>query len=245
MIVQPRTVIPGTVAGRSMLLSPAVKPYTVSPRTQGAPDWDAQRFYFRASTPAEVSPVFDGAWTNTTDSLRRHLAPEKTGLADVIGLYETVTWTAGQVRLHRQYVGPMMRPGVSFADATVSCAIAAIESANDDNSFLRFGLRVVSADGLVPRATLLAVGGYGSDTELTVTSTASSHVVANAEPLAAYVTQAGDRFVAEIGFTDAAGTTPSGRAAWGTIGSAADLALADDNTFVASNPWIEITPPAA
>lgn len=233
----PRTVIPGTVAGGSILLHPGVQPYTVRPRTVGGPDWDAQRFYFRSTTPAEVSPDFDGAWTNTTNALRRYLAPEPLA-ADTITGSGFLTMTAGQVHLARQFVGPMMRAGVVLTAAMISCWMRALQSDADDNLTTRFGLRACSADGAIIRATLLDVDHYGTGTEL-----GGNRQFANDEPAVGdYVTQSGDRFVAEIGCADAAGTTPS--SAYSIGSSPANDMAENEGASTLDRPWLEISPAA-
>src|SRR5690606_17010117 len=187
-IVQPRTVIPGTVAGRSMLLHPAVRPYTVGPRTQGAPARDAQRWYFRASTPAEVSPDFNASWVASPQFARRLLGATPDA-PNTIEVPNVSSWTSGQNCIERQYVGPMLRGGVSFAGATVSCVLKPRELDSTDNVTARIGVRIVSADGLTVRAVLLAVGDYGTGLEVDVHPGATTRIAANAQALASYVTQ--------------------------------------------------------
>lgn len=238
MAVRPYTVRPETVAGGSILLHPGVTPYTVRPRRVGGPGWDAQRFYFRASTVAEVSPAFDGAWTNTSGALRRELGafPSAT---DTVVQGSTISWTSGQLALDRQFVGPMMRGGVTLTGATFTGIIRHRELADSDNVTTLVGIRIVSADGATVRATLLPVDHYGTGLEFTTTF--EGRILANAEALAAYTTIPGDRLVVEVGYADASGTTPQGNAIFGSS-AVADMALTE--TIQGLNAWCEFTPAA-
>lgn len=240
-MVSPYTVIPGTVAGGSILLHPSVRPYTVRPRTVGRPDWDAQRFYFRATAAAEVSPDWDVGWDDTTGAVRTLLAPTASA-ADTITAGLQYPFTSGQILSDRQLVSPMLRGGVSFDGATVSCVLRVREFDAAQNVTSRMGLRVVSADGAIERAVLLAVGAYGTQLEYVVNpSPAASRVFASAESLASYVTQPGDRLVLELGAGDTGGTNPRFQGLYGSS-NATDLALSDG--LAGANAWMEITPAA-
>lgn len=196
----------------------------------------ATRFYFRAASVAQVSPDFDAAWTNTTSAVRRLLA-ERVRSTDTIAAGTARTWTAGEVRLDRQYISPPLAAGVVFTGEDVTCYMRPLESNADDNAITQMGVRVVSEDGATVRATLLAVDHYGSSTELATSAT--NRVFASAEALGDYTTVSGDRLVVEIGFTDSTGTSPSATGSYGSS-AAADLA-ADEVSTTANNPWIQFS----
>jgi len=138
----------------------------------------------------------------------------------------------------------MLRGGVSFAGATVSCVLKPRELDSTDNVTARIGVRIVSADGLTVRAVLLAVGDYGTGLEVDVHPGATTRIAANAQALASYVTQPGDRPVVEVGYSDTSGTTPQARGYYGTpAASLGDAPLADsgDANYI---PWFQFTPAA-
>lgn len=161
--------------------------------------------------------------------------------SDAVFSTGSVSWTAGQLRLIRQYVGPMMRGGVVLDAAVVRSVLRASEGAADDNASARFGLRVCSADGNTIRATLLAVGQHGVGTEFP--TSAESRIFANSAEASAYTTLPGDRFVAEFGASDAAGTTPMAALQFGSGASGGGDMDFDEGAFF-SNPWLEIAPAA-
>lgn len=194
------------------------------------------RFYYRFTTAAPVSPTFDAAWTNTTGAVRRYLAPARLA-ADTLTGGDARTWSAGEVRLDRQYVSDRMEAGIVFTGAAVRSIIAVLESNADDNAFSRLGVRVCNGDGTVIRATLLAVADYSNAGTEYATSTATRRwAEATVALCSAYVTEAGDRLVVEVGHSDATGTSPSATAIYGS-------ASVDDHSSVGSssgfNPWID------
>jgi hypothetical protein len=199
----------------------------------------ATRLYLRFTQAAEVSPSFSASWTNTTSSARHHLARDADA-TDTTGAGTNRSWTAGEVRLDRQYVSEKMRAGIVFDSATVTMVTRCNSSAADDNVFARFGVRILSADGATVRATLLAVGAHGSQTEYVVTPTAHIVIVAQDEALSSYTTQAGDRIVVEVGFTDSAGTSPTARNYYGSS-VASDWPETEGQPAAAGNPWVEFS----
>lgn len=195
----------------------------------------ATRLYPNASTAAPVSVTEDAAWD--TSPTPRLLSTA----GDTIAAGTLRSWTSGQLMCDRQFVSPMMKGGISFSGATVSGVMRCRQSSDvNDNVHSRICIRVVSRDGGTVRATLLAIGEYGTGTEfVAAASGAPSKIVADAEPLSSYTTQDGDRLVFENGATDNAGTTP--QAVWVYGGSAGSDAFFIDGNTNNFNPWIEFS----
>lgn len=191
-----------------------------------------RRWYFRAATPAEVSPTVSASWTEVDGQLRRHLAPGPT-TTDTIAAGVSHSWAAGELQLSRQYVGPPMRGGILIS--TFSGVIKAVEGDATDNVIGQIGIRVVSEDGVTEQAVLLAVAPFVGSLE--IAATAATRIIGSVGALTSYTTVNGDRLVVELGLADASGTTPAGQFTYGSS-AASDYALTNGLT-TSINPWIE------
>jgi hypothetical protein len=205
------------------------------------------RFFFRASTAASVSPAFSADWDDTAEAARRLLATTRLS-TDTLAGGSAIDWSAGDLALDRQYVSDPLAAGIDFAGMYVSASLRAAESNADDNATWRAGIRLVNAAGTVERAVLLAVGAHSSGTEISSGAYLSRRAIQAAQISASlgYRTQAGDRLVVELGYSDASGTTPDVNAVWGSSGGAGDGGIGDDLPYgegasASYNPWIEFS----
>jgi hypothetical protein len=195
-------------------------------------------FYLRrAATASSITPAFDSAWTNTTSATRHRLSGSVDG-TDTINVGDARTFSAGEVRLDRQFFTDPFSGGVTLTGVIVKCVIRISESNADDNITARMGLRVCSQDGTTFRHTLLAVANHGSVTEF-ATSAATRIFAAAVTVTGSYTTQPGDRIVLEVGGADASGTSPSFTGIYGTSAQ-------EDQTYVDAStanfkPWISLT----
>jgi hypothetical protein len=196
----------------------------------------ASRFYFPASTSADVSPAFDSGWLGTSQAVRRKLSLQKgtSAIADGTGI--TLPGTVNRSRLDRQYVSaPLAAQTIS---GTVKLQLLVKQSNADDNiDQLFLSIRVVSNDGSTFRGTLLSLGNYGPTSEYATTQ--RNKTGADGDSLSSVVAQEGDRLVVEIGHSNTtAGTTPTATARWGE--NAPDAAENETDTSDAAG-WIEFS----
>lgn len=192
------------------------------------------RFYLHAAlaAPTDVAPTTDAAWTDTADLLRRSMTTQQD--VDAMETGTLVEWTAGDVAIDRQYISPPVHAGTLAG--SVKCQIRSREVYVTENTQQRLGVRVVSPDGATVRGTLLAVGFYGTRTELSTALTNTSY--ADGDALTPVVAQEGDRLVVELGYADVVGASPRGRSRWGSTGGI-DLPE-DETTTIDRRPWFEI-----
>jgi hypothetical protein len=197
-----------------------------------------QRFYLTSNAAAEVSPAFGGAgtWGSTTGALRRALLRHRLAGSENIALGSTISWTAGVTALDRQFVSPRMR--AQTISGTVKCQVQSLEVNIADNATSHLTIYVVSADGSTVVGTLLAIGQYGPATELN--TAIRNKTYADGDTVSSVTCSAGDRLVVEVGYTDAAGTTPQAQSRWGAQSGLGDLAE-NETTTGSANPWIEFT----
>jgi hypothetical protein len=191
----------------------------------------------RAATASTITPSFDAAWTNTTSATRHDLSGVVDG-TDTINVGDARTFSAGEVRLDRQFFTAPLSGGITLTGVTVKCVIRISESNADDNITARMGLRVFNEAGTAVRHTLLAVANHGSVTEF-ATSAATRIFAAAVTVTGTYTTQIGDRIVLEVGGADASGTSPSFTGIYGTSAQ-------EDQTYVDAStanfkPWISLT----
>jgi hypothetical protein len=169
------------------------------------------RYVLRPAAAAPFTTIpFDSAWDDTTDAVRR-LLDDDPFPADTQVVGTARTWTPGDFRLDRQFVGRALPPGLSFDGASLYGSTRFAESDADDNAVAACGFRLFTPD-LELAKVLLPVGVYGPGTEFGTTSVAR---VFAKNALAPYVTQGGEIPVFELGFTDVVGTTPQATASYG------------------------------
>lgn len=197
----------------------------------------ATRLHLRATATPIVSPAFPATWENTASAANRQAATTASG-SDTLASTGNITWTAGQDCLARQFVTGPLKGGQTIS-GTVTAYARAAESNLDDNASTRFGVHVVSADGATVRATLLAVGNYGTSTEYTRVATYTNRRFASAQALTSYTTQTGDRICIGMGHSDVAGTTPGAEIFFGSS-SGSDLG-ANESETANNNPWVEFS----
>ena len=196
------------------------------------------RFYLPGTEAAPVSPAFDGAWEYNSEALRRKLRVSKD--TSTVSAGTTIgPWTSGEDALDRQYVSERLAAGIVFdTSTTVKMQLMCRELAVADNvGTCKMGIWIVSEDGQTVRATLLAVANY-SPTTTERPTTATNKIWADGDALTgSYTTVWGDRLVIEMGYTDAAGTTPEASSSFGC--SALDLPINETATVGAG--WIEFS----
>ena len=192
----------------------------------------------RFDTYADQKAPPNAGWTRTAGGTRGYLRTPKGTTAFSDGLFNS--WTAGLISVDRQYVSRPMAAGVVFTSGvtSVKAQLLAREAAADDNSTSRMHVRIVSRDGRTNRATLLAVGQYGPATELLETGFRNKTYADGDTVSASYTTVAGDRIVVEVGFSDAAGTSPNGAFRLGD--NATDLAENETDTADGA-AWVEFS----
>ncbi len=197
------------------------------------------RFYLHAAlaAPTGVAPAFAATWTDVDEAVRRSMTTAHS--VDALADGTTIDWTAAGVALDRQYISPPIKGGT--ISGTAKCQIRSVELAGGDNASQRLGLRVVSNDGATVRGTLLAVGFYGVLTEFGTVAGGGlrNRFWLDGDALTSVVAQDGDRLVLELGYTDAAGTTPEAFSGYGST-AASDLPE-DETTTTALRPWFQIT----
>lgn len=208
----------------------------------------ATRFYFSGfdgtQVPSpEVSPGFDGGWGGVQGlRTRLLLAPDNTVWLSV-PMFGGGTEAANATYQAAQFVSPRMASGVAFTTGqTASGVILAIELAATANLNRQpLSLRVVSADGASPRATLLTLAHYGPSTTEWNTTAQNRQLAQGVGLQANYTTVTGDRLVLEIGgqVDGTGGTSVQGQF---TLGAQAATALAEDETSQSFlNPWFEVS----
>lgn len=196
------------------------------------------KFYLSASTAGVVTPVADGIWDYTSESVVRSAtcAPDETTLAagTVIG-----PWTPGQAAQDRVYVTELTLSYNQTITGTISAQALALEVDSADNISTRFETYVASGDGTTVRGTLLAIGSHGTGTELNTSMQNASF--ASAASVSTVNALAGDRLVFAFGYSDFSGTTPEAQATGGSShGNAIDLPV-NESTTTSYNPWVEFS----
>lgn len=198
----------------------------------------ATRFYFPATTVADVNPA-PGAWNYITEAVFRYLAKTKGSSAITVGS-QIGPWTetTGQKALDRVYVSDPLSP--QTIAGTIKMQLMVREYAVADNvDQINLLIKVVSGNGATLRGTLLALGNYASTAEFINNATHRNKTGADGDALSSVVCQEHDRIVVEIGYCNStAGTTPEASAKWGE--SATDLP--EDGTQTTDGAgWIEFS----
>jgi hypothetical protein len=196
----------------------------------------ATRFYFPATTAADVTPVANGTWGDTDGALNRRLVPgTKSNTALASGT--SIVWTAGATALDRRYVSPPL-DGAQTVSGTVKGYLMQAESATNDNARNRLEIYVVSGDGQTVRGTCLAIGQYGPDVELN--TALRNKALCDGDTISSVSAQSGDRIVVCIGYADVTGSSISVSSLFGDPTAGTDLAENETNTT--QNPgWIEFS----
>jgi hypothetical protein len=200
----------------------------------------ATRWYFTSSatTPAN-SPAF-GAWTRTTEGVRRIMATTKDGTA----MASKTIWANGaaaadESALAIQFSSDTLPVGTAFTTSqTIKCYIRCNESAGNDN-INRQPIRVAVYNGTTLQATLKGLGHIGPNTTEWPT-TLTNKTLADGDALAAnYTSVSGDYLVVEVGgqVSAAGGTSVTGTMSFGSD-SGTDLGENESDTS-AFNPWFE------
>lgn len=206
----------------------------------------ATRFYLPSSGAAAVSPAFDSLWDVSGVADRIAMSTTKANTTNA-GKSAAEGVSGGVDVLNRQFVGPNDLVAGTLA-GTFRTVVICEESNSDANMFLNLVLKVVDSTGATVRGVLYA--GQGTQTsssssaspqyEFTVTATRLSRVLSGT--LTPVVAQAGDRLVAEFGYSDSNlnATSRSGTLHFGDPNAATDLAYTVDTGSTASeNPWLE------
>ncbi len=204
------------------------------------------RFYLPSSGAAAVSPAFDSLWdiTGSADRLAMSTAPANTVNA---GKAASESVSGPSDVLNRQYVGPDDLAAGSL-EGTFRTVLICEQSNSGADMFLNLVLKVVSSDGSTVRGVLYA--GQGTHTEsavstdpnyeLTTTTTRLSRVLSAA--LTPVVAQAGDRLVAEYGYScdNPATTSRAATLHFGDQTADTDLAFTvDTGSASLERPWLE------
>lgn len=185
---------------------------TVGPYTVGrAPFSIGGSVYFlpRLNAPADVSPPEPG-WDTLASYWARARMPQHRVVGDSIDIIQALTWgifdteTCGE----RQYVGDPMPRGVDFTGAVAWCINRAATISGTVRPWM--SLRVFNLGGTILRATLLELGEHGSGTNMNANGTRLwAGSAAGGAPLNDYVSQDGDRLVADFGWSASTAATAS------------------------------------
>jgi hypothetical protein len=153
------------------------------------------RFYFPASTAADVSPVFTGPWDNTASAGRYKLAQTKGSSAITTGSTISAP-SGGNGGLDRQYISDPMSAGITFTSGstTVKGQLMTREYNNGDNlDRLIMLVKIVSQDGNTLRATVWNKNIYGTAEEFINNATHRNNTIANLDvATASYTTVQGE-----------------------------------------------------
>lgn len=213
----------------------------------------ATRFYFTASTAADVSPTYGsaGGFTLTGSEVRRKMVATKGSSAIAVG--STISFGQADYGLDRQYVSEPLAAQTILGTATASMQLMVREFSTANNvDYVVIALYVVSNDGSTVKETLLNFAGYGTvGTEFINNATCRNCTVitgatwdfgtnGSAGGGNDYNIEDGDRLVLEIGYglSTSLGTTPQAAAKWGE--NATDLPV-DDTQTTDGAPWFEIS----
>lgn len=203
-----------------------------------------RRFYLPTTTAADVNPAFDAGWAATAQAVRRKAVIVKGTSAITIGSTIDISATSAVKALDRQYVSdPMVAgitiPGIPPTGSGILGQLMVREFATTDNvDGLCMSVRIVSRDGLTVRKDLGGASITSTAVEFISNATCRNKKIDNNWNTSDYVTQAGDRFVFEIGYTTTTGgTTPQAAAKWGE--NATDLPVNETQTTDGAG-WIEL-----
>lgn len=188
----------------------------------------ATRCYFPSTTAADVTPVANGTWNYTSESVDRKLVPttkSNTALAEGTRIGP---WTVDQLARDRRYVSPPLS-GAQTISGTATLRLMTREFNNGDNSTSATEIYVVHNDGQTVRGTLFAASTSGSGSEYVNNATYRNKRFMLNEALSSVSAQNGDRIVVVIGHGNLPGSsTPEGACKFGDPTALSDLP--DDET---------------
>lgn len=201
----------------------------------------ATRIYLPSSGAAPISPAFAAGWGITGSAARRGAVRTPSGTSHTT---KTVAETSSAVVdvLIAQYVLADALAAQTIS-GTVKGQALAYESATGADARAQITIRVVSADGLTVRGTLLDFDTGALVDELSTAGENAQFPRGGAQALSPVAAQAGDYLVIEIGYR-AHNTTSTSRSAGITFGDAAagDLPEAFGGSSGAfARPWIEFS----
>lgn len=187
-----------------------------------------------------ITPSFDSGWQDQNGSLRRLMTVSL--MADALTNGQTLTkGSAGQTKLHRQYISQPLAAGNQFTTGTTfGCQIMGFESAANDNIINRVRcVKVISADGNTVQSTLIALGNASSVAEWN-TSLRNLTFLNGTASTANYTTVAGDRLLLEVGEDDSSGVSVTSTMRFGADASGSgDLGVNETDTTTTLRPWFE------
>ncbi|MFE1321611.1 hypothetical protein [Kitasatospora phosalacinea] len=193
----------------------------------------ATRLYLTGAAPTYTPPTRRGTWNVASGEDLQLLARKPAGAVGTSTINVGATTPNRTVLLHRSISAPAVKAGT--LSGTLSWVIGAKESAAGLNGFWRIHVYVTSGDTDTPRGTLLS-----NSTGTTALPTTAAGATEGAQTITPVAIQAGDRIVAEIGYSaSASATTQNATINYGQIGT---TDLANGATTVTTDPsWIELS----
>jgi hypothetical protein len=180
-----------------------VAPYTVG----RAPFSVGGSIYFlpRLNAAADITPAVP-AWDTLASYWARARMPQSRVVGDSIDVVQALTWAIFDTETcgERQHIGDPMPRGVDFTGAVAWCINRAATLSGTVRPWM--SLRVFNLSGTILRATLLELGEHGSGTNMNANGT---RLWARGAALNDYVSQDGDRLVADFGWSASNAATAS------------------------------------
>lgn len=219
-----------------ILLPPPVAirpPLRVQPRIAIEPRISTfyARFYFFPNQLPAVSPDRDANFESGNPARRRRMAPVRGNTGSAV-FSEEVVLPPGSLCLVQCISNPITVDETVAGTAKVQ---SRAEKVGVGTIFSRMTLKIVSADGLTVRGTLLAFADYSTGAEWA--SPVRNKTFADGDALTSVNALAGDRLMLELGFRAAVNTSPQDLYIQDDSGT--DLPE-DETTTTADNPWLEI-----
>ena len=204
------------------------------------------RFYLRdtqgaGNRPVPITPDVDSAWeaTISTGLERIRILPgaAKSNQAFTTSIHSDTDNTNQDV-VYKQYIAPLTAGETITGAQALKFQIRAQETANNNNLFTSCGIRVIAADGVTVRKTVIAVTRDGTEMSST---TLLNRQWAETSVAGDYTILQGDFLVIEVGV----GGDPSGPNSHSSslrFGDNSGSDLPEDNTSTDDfNPWVELT----
>lgn len=204
----------------------------------------ATRFYLQSSGVPAVSPVFDGAWHQTSQAQRRTTATTK-GTTATVGFDNLDNGGVNRNTCMLQFVSAPLAAQTIPGGSTVKAQIACRERDIDCNAMAQMVAYVVSGDGSTVRGTLVAAHSQALTSELSTNASGVNRKF----PLSSLVpysvpgdveVQEGDRLVFEVGARVGDNSVDTC-----TIfirdDAGADLPEDEATLGTAGDPWIELS----
>lgn len=199
------------------------------------------RIYLPSSgySPAPISPAFDGGWEWVGSAGRRRADTVKGASPMATSTQTGIVGSPRDVLMTQYLFGPLAAQTIS---GTLKGQIRARESSVNMDARAQLLAKVVSADGLTARGTLLAMDTGALSSEFTVSSTLQNRKFprGGAAALTNVAAQNGDWIVVELGFRHHA--TAGSFSASFRYGEAAGTDLAEDETDTDDDAaWLEFS----